>query len=190
MANDPVPLDPEMTDGLVEAARTGDDAAFRALHAAQRGRVFRIAYRILGDETDAHDATQETFIRAFAALAGFRGEASFATWLHSIAVSTSLTALRKRQRMRERTISLGTGAARLTTEPQRKDPILRDRIHRAIDALPDRMRVILIMYDMEGYSHVEIGATLGIAPSTSRAHLTAARARVRDTLGPVAGVEG
>ena len=84
---------------LINLILAGDAAAERQLYDTHVDRVFRLAYRMTGDTTQAEDLTQDTFIRAFDRLADFRGEAPFAGWLHRVATSVILTGLRKRKKL-------------------------------------------------------------------------------------------
>ena len=86
---------------LISRVLAGDAAAERQLYEAHVDRVFRLAYRMTGDATQAEDLTQDAFIRAFDRLADFRGDAPFAGWLHRVATSVILTGLRKRKRVQE-----------------------------------------------------------------------------------------
>src|SRR5215213_10877497 len=97
------PPDGSVTDQqLVARCLAGDRSAERALYDAHVDRVFRLAYRLAGDADLAHDFTQETFIRAFDRLGQYRGDASLATWLHTIATSVSLNGMRSVTRLRTR----------------------------------------------------------------------------------------
>ena len=87
---------------LIERARRGDPAAERCLYDAHVDRVFRLAYRMTGDDALARDLTQDTFLRAFSRLDGFRGDSAFGSWLHAIAVSVILNGLRRIKRIRGR----------------------------------------------------------------------------------------
>ena len=170
---------------LIGRVLAGDPSAERALYDAHVDRVFRLVYRIAGDADRAQDYTQETFIRAFARLADFRGEAALSTWLGSIAISITLNGLRKvtRQLTREveldDTLTAGKGVAAA-------DPDLKDRMAQAIDDLPDGYRTVFVMHDVEGYTHEEIAGSLGVHPGTSKAQLFRARARLREALADFA----
>jgi RNA polymerase sigma-70 factor (ECF subfamily) len=171
---------------LMGRVRAGDGAAERALYDAHVDRVFRLAYRFTGDDELARDCTQETFIRAFERLASFRGEAKFSTWLHAIATSVALNALRKVKRFRHRETDL-EAAARLPAAGRQTEPDLKRRLARAIDDLPAGYRAVFVMHDVEGYTHEEIGAALGIEAGTSKAQLSRARAKLREALADFAG---
>jgi RNA polymerase sigma-70 factor, ECF subfamily len=170
---------------LIDRVLAGDPSAERALYEAHVDRVFRLVYRMAGDLDRAQDYTQETFIRAFSRLRDFRGEAKLATWLGSIAISVTLNGLRKVRRLAERETSLNdsTPAARSVVEAE---PDLKTRLSQAIDALPEGYRAVFLMHDVEGYTHEEIGASLGVHPGTSKAQLFRARARLREALADFA----
>ena len=170
---------------LVSRCLTGDTDAERALYDAHVDRIYRLTYRMAGDGDLAEDFTQETFIRAFQRLAQFRGDSSFATWLHSIAVSVTLNGMRKVQRIRTHTTEL-TDTPLLATEMKELPPDLKTRLFQAIDALSEKLRVVFLMH-VEGYTHEEIGASLGIPAGTSKARLFDARAKLRAALAQFAG---
>jgi RNA polymerase sigma-70 factor (ECF subfamily) len=174
-------------DALIERVLAGDPAAQRALYDAHVDRVYRLAYRFAGDADLARDFTQDTFIRAFDRLRTFKRRSSFSTWLHSIGVSVALNGLRSVRRLRERethavdTETMGA-VARVGSEPD-----LKERLARAIDALPEGYRAVFVMHDVEGYTHEEIGGALGIEAGTSKAQLSRARAKLRTALADFAG---
>ena len=170
---------------LIERSRAGEQDAFRELYDANVDRIYRLAFRMAGEEDLARDFTQEAFIRAYQKLDQFRGDSSFSTWLHAIAVSVSLNGLRKvqRHRARERTLDEAPDLA-LATPPT--DPAIKTRLKEAIDGLPELYRTVFLMHDLEGYSHHEIAGALDVAEGTSKARLSRARAKLRDRLGDFA----
>ncbi|HJR17905.1 MAG TPA: sigma-70 family RNA polymerase sigma factor [Gemmatimonadales bacterium] len=163
----------------------GDPIAERALYDRHVDRVFRLVYRMAGDLDRAQDYTQETFIKAFEKLREFRGEAALSTWLGSIAISITLNGLRKVRRTSDREMNLDDGmpAGRLDRQAE---PDLKERLSRAIDDLPEGYRAVFVMHDVEGYTHQEIAASLGVHPGTSKAQLFRARARLREALADFA----
>ena len=171
---------------LITRARAGDPAAERALYDAHVERVYRLAFRMSGRDDLAQDFTQDAFIRAFARLGDFRGDASFGTWLHTIAMSVVLNGLRKAKRLDSREATLDETIAIAARTPM-AEPDLRQRMQVAIDALPDGYRTVFVMHDVEGYTHDEIGAALGIANGTSKAQLFRARQKLREALADFAG---
>jgi RNA polymerase sigma-70 factor, ECF subfamily len=172
---------------LIQAVLAGDGRAERALYEAHVDRVFRLCYRLAnGDHDRAQDFTQETFVRAFDRLSDFRGDAALATWLHSIAVSVSLNGMRKVKRWNERETALDD-APEIGAVERRAEPDLKSRLREAVGALPEHYRVVFVMYDMEGYTHDEIGAALDMPAGTSKARLSRARAKLRESLAQFAG---
>lgn len=171
---------------LITRVRAGDGVAERALYDAHVNRVYRLAYRLAGDDALAQDFTQETFIRAFDKLDTFRGDSAFSTWLHTITTTVVLNGLRKVKRFRQRETDIddahAVGATRREAEPD-----LKVRLNQAIDALPDGYRTVFVMHDVEGFTHEEIGAALGVETGTSKAQLSRARAKLRVTLADFAG---
>lgn len=177
---------PQVTERqLIAGILAGDRAAGRALYDAHAPRVYRLVYRLAGEEDLARDCTQEAFIRAFERLGDFRGDAAFGTWLHRIAVTVTLNAMRKRKRWWQRETGL-EAADDVHAVPVATDPELRDRLRAAIDALPEIYRVVVVMHDVEEYTHLEIAGALGIPVGTSKARLSAARARLRKALADYA----
>lgn len=170
---------------LIAGLLAGDRAAGRALYDAHAPRIYRLVYRIAGDEELARDCTQEAFIRAFERLGDFRGDAAFGTWLHRIAVTVTLNALRKQNRWWKRETVL-EAAADVPSRAIRAEPDLQERLRAAIDALPEIYRVVVVMHDVEEYTHVEIAGVLGIPVGTSKARLSTARARLRQALADFA----
>ena len=171
---------------LIARAAAGDGDAQRALYDAHVDRVYRLAFRMAGDDDLARDFTQDAFVRAFQRLGDFRGDSAFGTWLHTITVSVALNGLRKVKRLRARERPLEE-AAMLGTTARRADPDLRDRLHTAIDSLPPGYRTVFVMHDVEGFTHEEIATSLGIQAGTSKAQLFRARAKLRDALAAFAG---
>ena len=145
---------------LIGRVLAGDSNAERTLYDGHVDRVFRLVYRMAGDLDRAQDYTQETFIRAFARLADFRGESALSTWLGSIAISVTLNGLRK-------VSGWVTGKWHWMSSADRPghrdaEPDLKDRLAEAIDALPDGYRAVFVMHDVEGYTHEEIAGSLGV----------------------------
>lgn len=171
---------------LVARILSGDSAAEREFYDAQVDRVFRLTYRMTGEENAARECTQDTFVRAFERLNTFRGESALSTWLHAIAMSVTLNWMRKVRRIRAREFSLETARA-VGAEAERVEPDLRECLGRAIDALSAASKAVIVMHDIEGYTHDEIAAALGIPAGTSKARLSRARSQLRAALADFAG---
>lgn len=163
----------------IRRAQHGDAVAIRELYRRYAPRVHAVVRRLAGDDALAEDWAQEAWVRVFRALPGFRGDARFSTWLHRIAVNSALHGRRWRERRVGREVELPPG----NEGTARSDHVvLRISLQRALDDLPAGMRQIIVLHDVEGYTHEEIGELLGIAPGTSKSQLFKARARLRTTL--------
>jgi RNA polymerase sigma-70 factor, ECF subfamily len=166
---------------LIRMVLAGDRLAGRELYDAHAPRVYRLAFRMTRDEELARECTQDTFVSAFAKLPEFRHEAALSTWIHRIAVSTVLQALRSRRRRSARLVSIDE-ACEVVMDENADDVALADRLERAVDELPEIYRTALIMHDLEGYTHAAIADVLKIAEGTSKTRVAHARARLRDAL--------
>lgn len=164
--------DPATDQHLVEELlEGGSEAAFRELYRRHTPRLLQFVTRVLGGAGDeAEDVVQDTWIKAVEGLPGFRGEARFGTWLTGIGLNVSRMHLRKAGRWR------GFIEA---VEPKLPQPRLsheeRMDLECVLAQLPDGQRTVLILHDVEGYTHAEIGQMLGIAEGTSKSQLSAAR---------------
>ena len=166
---------------LVKLARTGDGGAIRTLYQRHARRVFAVVRRMAGDDALTEDWAQEAWVRVIRALPTFRGESQFSTWLHRIAVNSALHGRRSRERKAGRETGMDdTYAAR----PTGGDALLKLKLERAMDRLPDGMRRVLVLHDVEGYTHEEIGEMLGVNPGTCKSQLFKARAKMRNLLSP------
>ena len=184
MVNAQLAVVPTADDGdssLIARTTAGDLVAARALYDRHSARVYRLAYRMCGDRDLAGDLTQDVFVRVFRQLGQFRGESAFTTWLHRVAVTTCLNTLRKVKRFRGREVELDHAHDQSAGTPDR-DPVLHAALTEAIDALPESLRIALVMHAIEGYTHVEIASALGIAEGTSKSRVFEARAKLREML--------
>ena len=169
---------------LIRQACEGNGPAVRTLYERYAPRVYAVVRRIAGEDDLAQDYAQEAWIRAIRALPTFRGDARFSTWLHRIAVNSALQALRKADTRTKREAPMPEA---IPVNPDQGDTLLGDVLERAMDRLPDGMRQVLILHDVEGYTHEEIGEFLGVTSGTSKSQLFKARAKMRDLLRPTLG---
>jgi RNA polymerase sigma-70 factor (ECF subfamily) len=161
---------------LIQAARQGDAEAIRQLYDRHSSQVFAVARRLTGDDALAEDCAQDAWMRALRGLPSYRGDAAFGTWLHRIAINSALGARRQVWQREAREAPL---ADTLPSPYPHEAPLLRLRLERAQRALPERMRQVLILHDVEGFTHQEIGELLGIDAGTSKSQLFRARAKMR-----------
>lgn len=169
---------------LIRQAAEGDARAIRTLYDRYAPRVFAVVRRIAGDDDTAQDYAQEAWIRAFRALPSFRGDARFSTWLHRIAVNAALQAVRRRETRQKRRAPM---PEEVPVAPKGRDTLLQNRLEWAMDRLPEGMREVLILHDVEGYTHEEIGDALGVTSGTSKSQLFKARAKMREMLSTLDG---
>jgi RNA polymerase sigma-70 factor, ECF subfamily len=164
---------------LIQQAQTGDPRAVRELYRLYSPRVYAIVKRLAGDDALAEDWAQEAWVRIFRALGSFRGEARFTTWLHRIAVNSALHGKRWRDR---RVIREAPLDETIPMRAQSDDALLRMKLEKAMAMLPERMRQVLVLHDVEGYTHEDIAGFLGVTDGTSKSQLFKARARMRELL--------
>ena len=171
---------------MVERARAGEVAAFEELYRQTAGRVFALCMRMTGDRERARELAHEVFVRAWEKLASFRGESSFATWLHRLGVNVVLESLRAERRRRARVDIAGSAEEDewIAAAPaaRSEDPGSRIDLERAIALLPPNARRVFVMHDVEGYRHEEIAQRMGTADGTVRAHLHRARKLLMEML--------
>lgn len=166
----------------VLAAQEGDMSAFAQLVRRHQQRAYAVARAVLLSHEDAEDAVQEGFLHAHRALSRFRPDQPFGAWLHRI-ISNAALDLARRRKVRDTDELVDTHASPFR-DPAEADE-LHDRLRRALSQLPDRQRSVLVLHDVEGYKHAEIGAMLGIPEGTARSDLHHARAAMRTILGPL-----
>ena len=179
------PVESTQVEQLVEEAKEGNQRAFESLVRQTYADTYTLAFRLVGNEEDARDVVQETYLRAHKGLKKFRGDAQLSTWLHRITMTVVLNGLRGVRRFRARETDLELGD-RAVHEEQAIEPDLKQRLYEAIDALPDHHRAVFVMHEIEGYKHEEIAEVMEIKVGTSKSHLHRARAALRDTLSDFA----
>ena len=144
--------------------------------------MFSVVARMLGG-AEAEEVTQEVFLRAFRGLDGFRAEAQLSTWLYRIAVNASLSERSRRTIERSRRAPVTDAEQLPAPELEPQDPALRARLESALAALPPGYRAVLVLHDIEGLEHEEIGRVLGCRVGTSKSQLHKARAKMRALIG-------
>lgn len=164
--------------GLLAQARRGDVRAFERLYRETCARVHGLCLRLTRDPAIAEDCTQETYLRAWRALASFEGRSQLTTWLHRIAVNVVIERRRRRREEPESLDDIDEAARGIVIDT----PIEEREIERAIDSLPDGARDALVLCGIYGHSHAEAGAMLGLAEGTCKAQLHRARALLRARL--------
>lgn len=147
-------------------------------------RVYRLAYRLAGNQQDAEDLTQETFIRVFRSVQNYQ-PGTFEGWLHRITTNLFLDMVRRRSRIRME--ALPEDYDRVPAEDPNPEQIYHDSrlgpdLQAALDSLPPEFRAAVVLCDIEGLSYEEIGATLGVKLGTVRSRIHRGRQAIRDYL--------
>jgi len=165
---------------LVLAAQRGEQAAFSELVRRHQRRAYAVARAIVINHEDAEDAVQEAFLHAYRAIDRFLPDQAFGAWLHRIVANAALDATRRRK-VRDAD-ELPETVASPFKDPAEKSE-LRQRLTEALATLPDRQRAVIVLHDVEGYKHAEIGKMLDIPEGTARSDLHYARSQLRLVLG-------
>lgn len=160
---------------LVARAVAGEVAAFEGIYRQHVGRVYALCLRMTADVPRAEAATQETFVRAWKSLPGFRGDASLATWLCHVAASAVVDEVRRQGRHNH--LELLEEDAPAATQPL---PDAGLDMEKALARLPPGARMVLVLHDLHGFNHQEIAQRLGVASGTSKSQLARARRLLRE----------
>ncbi len=173
-----------MSDNIEEAeflelSRSGEPSSITQLYERYGDTVYRIGYRLTGSPADAEDVLQDVYLGLSKALHTYAGRGSFEGWIRRVAVRTALMKIRHCKRKAEVALSqLSSSAAEASTEVS----LDRIELEDAVNALPKALRIVFVLRDVEGYTHIEIGKMLGIGTSASRVRLHRARKTLRTYL--------
>lgn len=164
-----------------EKSAKKDKNAFEQIVRENQNKIYAVCLNMLKNPHDAQDAAQETFLKAYSSIDGFRGESSVATWLTKIAVRCCLDMLRARQD----TVDIDDEynlAAEETTESVSEKNARISQVRRAVAMLPKEMRTMVVLRDIEGYSYEEIAKMLRISEGTVKSRIFRAREKLRKIL--------
>lgn len=185
-------------DFSLEALRAGDRAEFARFVDAHSGVVYRLAMRMLNNSQDAEDILQETFIKAYKHLSGFDGRSSLSTWLYRIATNEALMLIRRRKHVE---VSIDEPIDHLEQEQEPMQIVdfcclpeeelmsaeVRDHLDIAVDNLPENLKVVFLLRDIEGLSTRETGEVLNLSETAVKTRLSRARLRLRQELSEYLG---
>jgi len=175
----------------------GDQASFRVLVEVHSRAIFRLAFRMTGNESDAEDIVQETFLRAYRALGQFEARASFGTWLHRVAINCALDHLRRvkrregdpyakdRARAEESDSLSSIPSSGPTPERLLFSAELKKKIEGAMAELTDRERAAFVLRHFDGCSIAEIGKALGVGGNAAKTAVFRAVQKLRQALQPM-----
>lgn len=176
-------------DELIEEAKAGDHDAFEELVRQTYTDTYTLAFRLVGDEEDARDVVQETYLRAHKGLKRFRGDAQFSTWLHRITANCANTHLGRRGRHAYEPLpdepSIADDHPQRDPELRAGNQVLRDQLTEALLALPPKLRAVVVLRDIYDLTHDTIAEELGITESAAKVRLHRARKRLRERLYPL-----
>ncbi|ANM08163.1 RNA polymerase sigma factor protein (plasmid) [Rhizobium phaseoli] len=180
---------------LLPLAKIGDEVAIRAIIQRHNQRLFRTARAVIRNDAEAEDVVQASYIKAFASLSAFRGEAELSTWLTRIALNEALGRVRAQKnttRLEEidmQATSAGGQVVQFPSSLSATDPETelsrsqaRQLLEQAVDELPDDFRAIFVLRDVEGMSTDEAASYLGIRPETAKTRLHRARKMMRQSI--------
>ncbi len=177
---------------LVKRAQAGNDEAFEELVRRYERKVYSITYRMLGNQEDASEALQDTFLRAYRFLGKFQFKSSFYTWLYRIATNTSLTKLRKRKAPYVMSIDEPVGSDgelqleipdhKYSPEKMMKQRELGRALQEAVDSLPADYRSVVVLRDLEGLSNDEVSKILNLSIPAVKSRLHRGRLALREKL--------
>jgi len=188
-----VPGLPVPDEELVRRAQKGNLEAFEELVRRYERKVYNIAYRLLGNEDDATEALQDTFLRAFRFIPKFGFKSSFYTWLYRIATNVSLTRLRRRKKKSE-IVSLDAPVpesedlkfdipdTRQTPQEAFEQKRLREKLDKAVNQLPEEYRAVVVLRDLEGLSNEEVARILKLSVPAVKSRLHRGRLALRERL--------
>jgi RNA polymerase sigma-70 factor (ECF subfamily) len=164
---------------LIARAQAGDRAAFRALVEAHRARAYALALRILRSAEDAEEVTQDSFVRAWTALPGFRGESSLATWVHRIVARRAFDRAQVMKHRRSHERADEHLPERASPERGDDDTLRAALLQRLVAALSPAQRAVVTLFYYEGQAVEQVAAVLGMPENTVKTHLLRARAALR-----------
>jgi RNA polymerase sigma-70 factor (ECF subfamily) len=167
---------------LVERVREGDREAFAALVARYSDQAFAVAYGFLQHAQDAEDLVQDAFLRALERIDRLGRGSAFGPWFYRLLVNAALNRRKYLARRRTEDVPV-TAAGNASPAGDSERAELRGRLAEALRRLPAELETVVIMHDLEGFTHPEIARALGIPEGTCRSHLSRARRLLRERLG-------
>jgi RNA polymerase sigma-70 factor, ECF subfamily len=186
-------MDATESAAVLARARQGDSEAFRALVERHSRSVFRLAFRMTGNEQDAEDVVQESFLRAYRQLGRFESRANFGTWLYRITANCAVDLMRSKQARHDQSRAEPLDETTDTTTSDRPDPErmagsaeIQRRVAEALGALSPLERAAFTLRHYEGRSIDEISRTLGLGTSAAKHSVFRAVKKLRAALEPVA----
>ncbi|NQY63338.1 MAG: RNA polymerase sigma factor [Alteromonadaceae bacterium] len=160
-------VDPEQE--WIAKAKQGDQQAFHQIYNSYHRRIYALCWRMLSDKDSAEDVCQEVFVQLWQKITHFRGESKFSTWLHSVATNIVLGHIRKHKNWLQRVFSLEDQTIPDVGVEMSEHLFDLPELDKQIMRLPERVRLVFVMFAVEGYRHEEISKMLGMAVGSSKA---------------------
>lgn len=180
---------------LIEDLRAGDMTALAVIVEKYKRLVYRLAFQITKNHEDANDVMQDTFLKVYESIHSFRKESAFETWLYRIVVNQAINLVKRRERRREAPLS-GTTETQIRSELKRASNLrnnphlsverkeLQRQVTQAVNSLPMKHRMVVILHEFEGLTHPKIASILNCSEGTVRSRLHYARKKLRERLKP------
>jgi RNA polymerase sigma factor (sigma-70 family) len=178
---------------LVQRAQQGDAAAYAELMTRHQGKIYGLVYNMTGNKQDTEDLVQEVFIKGYKVIHRFQGKSSFYTWIYRIAVNRTINFLKRRKR--RAALSLNDVDQHVETDPDYQDlcarssPLrdaglseLQEKLNVALQRLSEKHRTVVVLHDIQGIPHEEIGKMIGCSSGTVRSRLFYARQQLQADL--------
>ena len=164
----------------IDLAKQGDQQAFFHLYQEYHKRVYALCFRMLANQECAEDVCQEVFVQLWQKITNFRGESKFSTWLHSVATNIVLGHLRKNKNWLQKVFSIETKSVEPGVIEQSTEMAELPELDKHILRLPEKARLVFVLFAVEGYRHEEISNMLNMAVGTSKAQYHRARNLLRE----------
>src|SRR3954454_25384705 len=186
MTTNELPRELSELERLVFAAKGGDRPAFDELVRRTYVDTYTLALRLTAHEEDARDVVQEAYLRAWKGLDGFRGDAQFSTWMYRITANAAYSSVRRKKRTRMESLDIVDDVIELHPDSQPEEAAetqaLLAKLSGALEQLPPKLRVLVVLKDVYGLSHDEIAHELGISVAAAKVRLHRGRKKLRDLL--------
>jgi len=181
-------------EAWIAQAKQGSQQAFYCLYEKYHKKMYALCWRMLADKDSAEDVCQEVFVVLWQKITSFRGESKFSTWLHSVATNVVLAHLRKQKNWLQRVFSIEEQTVESKNVNEAKvelvDNSTLDELDKHISRLPERARLVFVLFAVEGYRHEEIAKMLKMAVGSSKSQYHRARTLLREWLGESENVSG
>jgi RNA polymerase sigma-70 factor (ECF subfamily) len=168
---------------LIKRSKEGDEGAMEKIYASYKRPLYNLAYRYTFDRLAAEDLLQDIFVKVFSHLGEVDRDETFVAWMYRIAINTCYSYLRSRRSREARSVSLGEIEGKKEEAVfDRHEQSLSGPLDEAVRKLPEKLRAVFLLHDVQGHTHEEIGRMLGFTVGTSKSQLFKARMRIREFL--------